>query len=165
MADVRKHAPSSRVRRKPPTPSPRPRSREADDKAVIREVLYGPFDADMADDVDALHHRGPGIQDRVWRRLKRGGYHIGGELDLHGLNREQAYLAVADFITRSRESDVRCIRIIHGKGLRSSGHGPVIRRLLGGWLRRRNEVLAFCPAQRADGGSGATYVLLRAAAR
>lgn len=165
MAGVHRRAPAAHVQHHRAPPSARPRSREADDKAVMEELLHGPFEADLADDTEALQYRGAGIQDRVWRKLRRGGFHVNDALDLHGLNREQAYIEVAQFVSGCHQRDARCIRIIHGKGLRSNGNGPVLRRLLGGWLRRRNDVLAFCPAQPCDGGSGASYVLLRAAPR
>lgn len=164
VAGVRPRQAAAHVPARPGIPAPHPRSRQADEQDVMRELLYGPFDADLADCVETLQYRGPGLQDRVWRRLVRGTYCIEAELDLHGLNREGAYRAVASFIEDCRSCDRRCVRIIHGKGLRSSGRGPVIRTLLGGWLRRRHDVLAFCQARPQHGGSGASYVLLRAAA-
>ncbi|TAM13056.1 MAG: hypothetical protein EPN72_11180 [Nevskiaceae bacterium] len=164
MAGVKPRSAVAHAATRRAVPAPHPRSREADEQAILHELLDGPFDADLADCVETLQYRGPGIQDRVWRRLVRGRYHIEAEIDLHGLNREQAYLAVAQFIMECRDRDQRCVRIIHGKGLRSSGRGPVLRTLLGGWLRRRDDVLAFCQARPEHGGSGASYVLLRAAA-
>ncbi|HEX7381325.1 MAG TPA: Smr/MutS family protein [Nevskiaceae bacterium] len=161
MTGIRRSPPPSHVHAAAATPSTRPFFREADERAVMQELLYGPFEPDTADDVDALRYRTSGVRDRVWRRLARGAYHVDAELDLHGLNRERAYVAVHEFLGECGRRDRRCIRIIHGKGLRSPGNGPVIRRLLGSWLRRRRDVLAFCLAQPKDGGSGATYVLLR----
>lgn len=161
MTGTRRLPPCPHVHESRAAPSTRPRFREADERAVMRELLYGPFEPDTADDIDALRYRTSGVRDRVWRRLARGAYHIEAELDLHGFNRERAYLAVHRFLIDCGHQDRRCIRIIHGKGLRSPGNGPVIRRLLGSWLRRRRDVLAFCLAQPKDGGSGATYVLLR----
>jgi DNA-nicking Smr family endonuclease len=52
------------------------------------------------------------------------------------------------------------VRIIHGKGRRSDQQGPVLKPAVAAWLRRRNEVLAYCSARPVDGGSGALYVLL-----
>jgi len=49
---------------------------------------------------------------------------------------------------------------VHGKGLRSGPRGPVIKRSIGRWLRRRSDVLAFCSTRPTDGGTGALYVLL-----
>jgi DNA-nicking Smr family endonuclease len=39
----------------------------------------------------------------------------------------------------------------------------VIKRALESWLRPRRDVLAYCSARAVDGGTGAIYVLLRAA--
>ncbi len=164
MAEVRRrHAPTDRIAPKKAKPTTRPRSLEADDRAVMDELWRGPFEPDPTESIDALAYRGPGIQDSVWRRLRRGGYRITAELDLHGLNRERAYQAVAEFLTDCHVHDQRCVRIIHGKGLGSPNTGPVIRTLLDGWLRRRKDVLAFCAARPHDGGTGAAYVLLRSA--
>lgn len=143
-------------------PSTRPRSTEADEQAVLEEMMSDTLDPEDIESGDTLTYRAPGIQDSVWRRLRRGGYHIGAELDLHGLNRDQARAAVAGFLAGCQDRDVRALRIIHGKGRGSPNTGPVIKALLDGWLRRRKDVLAFCSARPHDGGTGAVYVLLRA---
>jgi DNA-nicking Smr family endonuclease len=165
MADVRPRPRSDRLAPVNPMPAPRPISREADERAVLEELAHAPLDFESMESGDVLHYRAPGLQDSVWRRLRRGGYRLGGELDLHGLNRDKAYVAVAEFITDCRNRDKRCVRIIHGKGLRSPNSGPVIKGLLESWLRRRKDVLAFSSARPQDGGTGAVYVLLRAADR
>ena len=141
-----------------PAPVPRPRQREADDRAVLREMMDGP----LLDIGEELEYRGPGLQDGAFRRLRRGAYHVGAELDLHGMRADEARLAVARFLAHCRDHDLRCVRIIHGKGLRSKGEGPVLKQRLDGWLRRRDDVPAFCSARREHGGTGAAYVLLRA---
>jgi DNA-nicking Smr family endonuclease len=143
-------------------PLPRPLQTDRDERAVLAELLTGPFEPEDIESGDTLSYRAPGIQDSVWRRLRRGGYRIGAELDLHGMNRNNAQLAVAQFIAECLDRDRRTIRIIHGKGRGSPNTGPVIKVLLDGWLRRRKEVLAFCSARPHDGGTGAVYVLLRA---
>jgi DNA-nicking Smr family endonuclease len=56
---------------------------------------------------------------------------------------------------------VRCVRIVHGKGLGSRNREPVLKGKLRKWLALRDEVLAFCQAPAAEGGSGAALVLLR----
>lgn len=95
------------------------------------------------------------------KQLKRGKWIIQAELDLHGLNRSEAYDAFIDFLSRCQKKGVRCIRIIHGKGLRSAQRQPVLKGLVKNWLMKSNVVLAFCQAKSADGGSGAVLVLLR----
>lgn len=139
-------------------PAPRPRQLEADERAALAESLDGP----LPDTGEQLEFRAPGVQDAAFRRLRRGVYRMDRELDLHGLRADQARLAVARFLAECRARDARCVRIIHGKGLRSKGEGPVLKQRLDGWLRRRDDVLAFCSARPAHGGTGAVYVLLRA---
>lgn len=161
VAGVKRQGPVAHARHRPVAPKPRPRSREADERAVLEELRYGPVEPDPVDSVEALSYRAPGIQDKVWKRLQRGTYRLQAELDLHGMNRECARAEVAAFIGDCRDGGIRCVRIIHGKGLRSPNSGPVIRSLLDGWLRRREDVLAFCAARPHDGGTGAVYVLLK----
>lgn len=140
------------------SPSPRPRQLEADEQEVLREMRDGP----LPDVGDELAYRTDGIQDATFRRLRRGAYRTDAELDLHGMRTDEARLAVARFLAEAGDRDARCVRIIHGKGLRSKGEGPVLKQRLDGWLRRRQDVLAFCSARREHGGTGAVYVLLRA---
>lgn len=139
-------------------PSPRPLQLEADERAVLAEMMEGP----LTDIGEELSFRAPGLQDAVFRRLRRGVYRVGLELDLHGMRADEARRAIVDFLAECRRRDVRCARIIHGKGLRSKGQGPVLKQRLDGWLRRRDDVLAFTSARPEHGGTGAVYVLLRA---
>lgn len=158
MKDVQplKHGGGRHVHR--PALSPRPLQREADERAVLAEMMDGP----LIDVGEELSYRAPGLQDAAFRRLQRGAWHVGAELDLHGLRADEAKLAIVRFLADSQDRGVRCVRIIHGKGLRSRGEGPVLKQRLDGWLRRRADVLAFCSAKREHGGTGAAYVLLRA---
>ena len=146
-----RHAPA------PPPPAPRPLQHEADEQAALREMRDGP----LPDIGEELSYRSGGIQDTVFRKLQRGAYRIGAELDLHGMRADEAKLAIVRFLADCKDRDLRCVRIIHGKGLRSKGEGPVLKQRLDGWLRQRSDVLAFCSARRQDGGTGAVYVLLK----
>lgn len=160
MRGVKRMRPAERVPRSLPPPLPTPRHSTADEAAVMAELLRGP-DPDAFESGDSLSYQAPGVQDRVLRQLRRGGFRLEAELDLHGLNRDKARAAVAGFIAECRDRDLRCVRIIHGKGNGSPNSGPVIKRLLDGWLRKLRDVLAFCSARPEDGGTGAIYVLLR----
>ncbi|SFF44825.1 DNA-nicking endonuclease, Smr domain [Fontimonas thermophila] len=160
MRDVRPRPPSPRVADPGRRPEPRAHQREADDLEVLREMLLDP-DPGLLEHGETLHYRAPGVQEAVLRRLRRGHYHIERVLDLHGHNRDQARHAIVRFLAECRQRDIRCVRIIHGKGHGSPNSGPVLKRLLDGWLRQRRDVLAFCSARPVDGGSGALYVLLR----
>lgn len=162
MSGVKPHTGSDRFIPERRTPSARPRSSEADEQAVLLEMMSDTLEPEDIESGDTLTYRGEGLQDSVWRRLRRGGYHIRAELDLHGLNRDAARQQVAMFLADCQDRDVRAVRIIHGKGNGSPNSGPVIKALLAGWLRRRKDVLAYCSARPHDGGTGAVYVLLRA---
>lgn len=162
MLGVKTQSPSERVARITAPPPPTPRQSAADDAAVLAELLNGP-DPDYFESGDTLSYRAEGVQERVLRQLRRGGFRLDAELDLHGLNRDKARAAVAAFLAECRDLDRRCVRIIHGKGNGSPNTGPVLKRQLDGWLRKVRDVLAFCSARPEDGGSGALYVLLRRA--
>jgi DNA-nicking Smr family endonuclease len=101
---------------------------------------------------------------KIMKRLKRGDFSIQEYIDLHGLTKKEAEAAVSDFIIQSYQKDLRCVLIIHGRGLGSADFEPAIKRELPVWFRRgllKRIVLAFVTARPCDGGAGALYVLLR----
>lgn len=142
-------------------PAPLPRHTREDERRVLQELLSGPLDpAELETGEELLFHR-PGLQHRLLRKLRRGQISVRAELDLHGMTVPVAREALAAFLARCRAADIRCVRIIHGKGRRSRHKGPVLKAKVNQWLRRREEVLAFCSARPMDGGTGAIYVLLK----
>jgi DNA-nicking Smr family endonuclease len=161
MAGVRRSPETTHIVTEKPLPSAQPRQTRLDELAVLAEMLDGP-DPETFESGDTLSYRSQGIQDSVFRKLRRGSFRLEAEVDLHGLNRDKAKLAVAGFLAHCQDRGWRCVRIIHGKGNGSPNSGPVIKSLIDGWLRKRREVLAFCSARPHDGGTGAIYVLLRA---
>ena len=112
----------------------------------------------------ALSFQRAGVRIQVMRRLRRGLYPVDDELDLHGLTQSAARNQLADFLAHSRDGGLRCVRIIHGKGLGSVNKEPVLKQKVRNWLAQKDEVIAFCQAQPADGGSGALIVLLQSSA-
>ncbi|MBM85433.1 MAG: DNA mismatch repair protein MutS [Rhodospirillaceae bacterium] len=111
----------------------------------------------------------PGLDRRTARRLQRGKIEISGRIDLHGMTKEEARAALAEFLIDGQRRGDRCLLVITGKGRRSaegallSGSG-VLRRMVPRWLSEPPLdiiVLAYTPAQPADGGAGALYVLLK----
>lgn len=152
---------SDRAELERPRPRPVPRKREEDERAVVDELLNHPWDPAALETGEELIHARPGVQRRVLRRLRRGQYSVGDELDLHNMNAEAARAALADFIDEARGRLLTCVKVIHGKGLRSKSGGPVLKRLVSHWLRRHPAVVAFASARPNDGGTGAVYVLLK----
>ncbi len=144
-----------------PARSARARHSEASERAVMDELAREPLDWSSAETGEELMFLRSGLQRRVLKRLRRGQYAVGAELDLHQMNTAAARASILDFLDQSRKRRINCVKIIHGKGLRSRREGPVLKRLTDSLLRRRKEVLAFASARPNDGGTGAVYVLLR----
>ena len=135
---------------------------QLDEQRVLLEAISDEFDATTLLDVDdALSFRRPGIGTDVTRKLRKGDWSIQREIDLHGLRREDAREALAAFIRLAVRDGVRCIRVVHGKGLGSPGKTPVLKSKVQGWLVQKNEVLAFVQARADEGGAGALVVLLK----
>ncbi len=150
-----------RVWLEPPAPAPVPHQRQADE-AAVQAALLAPLSLDDWLDHDSeTQFVRPGVPSRVLSDLRRGRWVIRRELDLHGLTREEARTALAAFLTAALRDGERCLRIIHGKGLRSPGGVSVLKQLSRRWLMQREEILAFCEAAPRQGGAGALLVLLK----
>lgn len=145
-------------------PAPLPVHRWAEHRRVVRESLHGDCDPSEIETGEELLFARPGVRHSVLRRLRRGQLTVQRELDLHGLGVEAARAAVGGFLRTALADGLRCVRIVHGKGLGSPARRPVLKGKLAVWLRRRDEVLAYCSARPVDGGTGAVYVLLRRSA-
>lgn len=116
--------------------------------------------ADTAEYIEGTGHR---VNPQITRRLHRGDFSIQAHIDLHGLRVEDAYAAFDIFLKDSIMTGKRAVLIVHGRGL-SSPDKPVLKTSLISWLTTgpwRKWVLAFSSARACDGGTGATYVLLR----
>ena len=160
MRDVQ---PLKRPLRVPPVrPSPKPRAKfaRAERDAVLQQSLGSGVDLHDVQPGDELFFRRAGVPDTVLRRLRRGLYRIESEIDLHGLTVSQAAAQLNAFLRQARSREWRCVRVIHGKGLRSGNRGPVLKNTVNALLRRSDPVLAFASARPVAGGTGATLVLL-----
>jgi DNA-nicking Smr family endonuclease len=161
VTPLREHR-HARVHHKPQQPAPIAVQQQLDDERVLREAISDEFDATTLLETDeALSFRREGIGLDVIRKLRRGGWSIQGEIDLHGLRREEAREALAAFLKDAGRRGWRCVRIVHGKGLGSPGKTPVLKGRVHGWLAQKNDVLAFVQARADEGGAGAVVVLLR----
>ncbi len=143
-----------------PKPQPAARFTRADRLAVLEESLREePTDPALAGGETLVFHRA-GVQPSVLRKLRRGGYRVQGEIDLHGLSVPEARQALRRFLAHALLKGWRCVRIVHGKGLRSGPGGPKLKAMVGAVLRKLDPVLAYVSARPVDGGTGAVYVLL-----
>ena len=103
-----------------------------------------------------------GLNAGMVRKLKRGRLPIDYTLDLHGMTQAQAYAVLQNCLAQSHQAGKRVLLVITGKG--SLSKSGVLREALPSWLNDpafRPYLLAFGPARREDGGSGAFYVLLK----
>lgn len=142
-------------------PEPEPRQRELDEQRALAQALSDDFDVDSLLETDeTLSFRRPEVSPDVVRKLRRGHWALQGQIDLHGLRRDQAREALGQFIHDSARRGLRCVRVVHGKGNGSPGREPVLKARVRRWLVQKNEVLAFVQARASDGGSGALMVLL-----
>lgn len=140
---------------------PVPQQRERDAREVIASLLSDGPETMEVETGEELWFSRPGLSHTTLRKLRRGQYAIEAELDLHGQTVEEAREQVASFLRETSDEGRRCVRIVHGKGLSSLARIPILKNKVNGWLRQKEEVLAFCSARPADGGTGAVYVLLR----
>ncbi len=83
------------------------------------------------------------------------------QLDLHGLTQKEALEELEGFILRSHAAQKRKILIIHGKGRHSKEGESVLKPLVVQYLRQCEYVRASGPAKMKDGGSGATWAILK----
>jgi DNA-nicking Smr family endonuclease len=150
---------------RPPHP-PVAHKRLEDDQQVLIAAVSDEFEIDTLLHTDAdLSFRRPGIGPDILRKLRRGEWVIQDHLDLHGLRVDEARELLGQFLREALRRGLRCVRVVHGKGLGSKDRQPVLKGKTRVWLAQRDEVIAFCQARPAEGGSGALVVLLRPASR
>ncbi len=141
-----------------------PVSEEAEALAALSDLVAGVAHFDITDTREHVEGVVVGLDPRVIRRLRRGDFSWQAHVDLHGLTAAEAREAVDRFVVDSFRAGHRCVLIVHGRGLNSKDHTPVLKERLKGWLahgRIAKAVLAFATARPCDGGGGALYVLLR----
>jgi len=160
MDDVKPLKSPARTDSKAPRVSPRVGRHENTHAAPSPENFYLAEEKPGIDNEDGSSYRQNGVQKRIMQKLKRGHYKLGDQLDLHHMGTRTGAAALLEFITHSQASSFRCIRIIHGKGKRSE-QGPKLRTMTRQLLRDHPQVVAFTACKPADGGDGATDVLLK----
>ena len=141
-----------------PAPPPEPRRLRIDEAEALREsrdvAALAAIDA-----ADVLAFRRDEVPEKTLRQLKRGQFSIQDEIDLHHLRAAAAERLLKSFLNQARHQRRLCVRVVHGKGLRSEST-PVLKSLVDRVLRHRGDVLAFASAPLAQGGTGAVLILL-----
>ncbi|MGD9020484.1 MAG: Smr/MutS family protein [Lysobacterales bacterium] len=157
MQDVEPLRAPARSNSKAPRKSDRPSSRVAQptpQRAPGRKASPGGASDNHGS------HRKHGVQVRTLQKLKRGRFPPADTIDLHHLTVARGLAVLQEFLDQSRTDGLQCVRVIHGKGLRSQ-NGPRLKQAVHRALRDDPGVLAFTICKPADGGSGAVDVLLK----
>lgn len=161
IGDTRPLAPKPESGHMRTKPEPHPAMFERDEAAVRDELLESAIDPAAHEIGEELLYLREGHSPQLLKRLRRGHFSIGDEIDLHQMDERAARAALDEFLADVRKRGITCVKVVHGKGLRSGSAGPVLKRMTDRVLRRRDDVLAFASARPAQGGTGATVVLLR----
>ncbi|RPI37655.1 MAG: hypothetical protein EHM54_02615 [Nitrospiraceae bacterium] len=129
---------------------------------ILEEIIDGRRAVNLPDTQEYVEWTNQDYRGDILKKLHEGKFAVQDYLDLHGLCFEEAECAVEQFFKESLMKGHRCIKIIHGRGLRSP-KGPVLKEALLKWLsgRYRKHIIAFVTARQCDGGLGALYILLR----
>jgi DNA-nicking Smr family endonuclease len=138
---------------KPPPPSP-----------VRREVL--PPEQKLAVEGDGQRYaaRAPGVSHAQVAELRAGRVHVEATLDLHGQMVEPGLAALETFLLQSQRLSRRHVLVVHGRGLHSDGISPLREAVIAALLGNLSGfVHALASASPAQGGEGATVVMLRGA--
>ena len=159
MADVTPLRTSNRIEPIPKKTPARAVQKKMDDQAVLQELLeYDDESIELQTGEELLFLR-PGYQKRTLKRLRRGYFSVADTIDLHHMNIETAKQVLSDFLDQALARQLGCVRIIHGKGLRSKNL-PQLKMMTNRVLRKHPRVVAFASCRPVDGGTGATDVLL-----
>jgi DNA-nicking Smr family endonuclease len=152
-----------------PGPLAKPRRRplmeeDLEAYAQLVDLVSGDGSFDIQSTEEYIEGAIVGADPDLLPKLRCGDFSIQAHYDLHGMTAAEAREAVERFILSSVIKGLRCVLIIHGRGLNSQDQMPVLKERMSSWLKRgrlKRLVLAFATAQPCDGGAGAMYVLLR----
>ena len=154
---------AERLHLKPPAPKPIPKQFIRDEQQALADSLSDDYiPAHELESGEELLYLREGHSPDILSKLRRGHWVVQAAIDLHGMVSDEARLYVASFLAECKKREIRCVRIVHGKGLGSRNREPVLKHKLRNWLMQKDEVIAYAQARKADGGSGAVIVLLKA---
>jgi len=146
---------------RPPHPAP---NDEEEAMARLHALVKGLTEMDITFSDEYMEGSVKGFSRKLMKKLKKGQFPVQEYIDLHGLTKQEAETRVNQFLIGSYRLGLRCVLIVHGRGLNSPDSFPVLKESLPVWLSRkaiRRIVLAFSTAMPYDGGTGAIYVLLK----
>ena len=154
-------APARNLNKRPVPPA---RNDELEVMAHLSDLVSGNTEMDITFSDEYIEGCIHGISQKIMKKLKKGQFPIQDYIDLHGLTKQQAEISMRDFLLKSQQLGLRCVLVVHGRGLNSENHIPVLKERLPIWLTRgpvKRFVMAFSTAMPYDGGTGAIYILLR----
>src|SRR3989441_4978371 len=107
---------------------------------ALAESLTGPLPVDPSIETgEELFYLRDGLGRNVLHKLRRGHWVVQDAVDLHGANRDEARSLLAEVLGDCLKRGLRCVRVIHGKGLRSPKREPVLKGKVRQWLRQHAE--------------------------
>ncbi len=137
---------------------------DAEVVAQLSDLVSGQAPFDITESDEYVEGYRVGLDPRLVSQLRRGEFAMQDHFDMHGMIQSAAKEALKEFIIKSVRKGLRAVLIVHGRGLRSPNGHSVLKHASAGWLSHGaigGHVLAFATARLADGGAGATYVLLK----
>jgi DNA-nicking Smr family endonuclease len=137
---------------------------DAEVVARLSDLVSGQAPFDITESDEYVEGYRVGLDPRLVSQLRRGEFAVQAHFDMHGMIQGAAKEALKEFIIASVRKGLRTVLVVHGRGLRSPGGHSVLKHASAGWLSHGaigGHVLAFTTARAADGGAGATYVLLK----
>ncbi len=145
-------------------PSHPPNTDEIEVISYLSDLVSGTAQMDITFSDEYIEGAVQGFSPNLMKKLRQGRFPIQSHIDLHGLTKQEAEVRIREFLIKSHRLGLRCVLLIHGRGLNSENHIPVLKERIPVWLNRgpiKKIVLAFSTARPYDGGTGAIYVLLR----
>jgi len=129
---------------------------------ILNEIVGGKRPIHLPDTQEYVEWMNPKYGDELTAKLHEGQMSVQAFIDLHGCTVPEAEEELGSFFQESFNKGLRCVKIIHGRGLRSTKGArlkeAVIKRLSGHF---RKDLIAYVTARQCDGGLGALYVLLK----
>lgn len=153
---------AARIFHQTPKPKPIPQQFIRDEQQALVDSLSDYFPSYELESGEELLYLREGQSPAVLSKLRRGHWVVQANLDLHGMISDEARATVATFLAECKKRGIRCVRIVHGKGLGSRNKEPILKNKVRHWLMQKDEVIAYAQARANDGGSGAVIVLLKA---